>query len=184
MGKKQAVILRRQFTVAGEQIWVEVTGTSTHVHGIIIDTAGGKLARRGRYSTMSGLGKEVSTQLTNYFTTGSSIKLPLWEHDLRPTQHAAMQFLAGIPAGQTRSYAEQATAVRRQTKTKFGPRNAGTANRGNLFPLAIPCHRVVRSDGGMGGFMGSSRSRACRLKQALLAHEARFANNNHLAKAA
>ena len=57
---------------------------------------------------------------------------------------------ADIPAGQTRTY--------RWIAQKIGSPNAsravGTALSRNPFAPLIPCHRVVRSDGGMGGYSG------------------------------
>jgi O-6-methylguanine DNA methyltransferase len=53
--------------------------------------------------------------------------------------------LRRIPAGETRSYAELGGGAR------FA-RVAGNACARNPIPLIVPCHRVVRSDGGLGGF--------------------------------
>jgi O6-methylguanine-DNA--protein-cysteine methyltransferase len=43
--------------------------------------------------------------------------------------------------------------------------------RNNPFPLVIPCHRVIKSDGSIGGFMGKSKGREVRLKYRLLKRE-------------
>jgi O-6-methylguanine DNA methyltransferase len=56
--------------------------------------------------------------------------------------------LQRIPLGETRSYQEIAQAVGKPT----GCRAVGGANRRNPIPLLIPCHRVIRKDGGLGGF--------------------------------
>lgn len=53
-----------------------------------------------------------------------------------------------IPAGQTITYAELGVRAGR----KNAARAVGSAMAGNPLPLIIPCHRVVRSDGSMGGF--------------------------------
>jgi methylated-DNA-[protein]-cysteine S-methyltransferase len=53
-----------------------------------------------------------------------------------------------IPAGQTWSYAELATKSGRPAAT----RAAGTACARNLVAPFVPCHRVVRSDGSLGGY--------------------------------
>lgn len=53
-----------------------------------------------------------------------------------------------IPAGQTWSYAELATKAGRPTAT----RAAGSACARNLVAPFVPCHRVVRSDGSLGGY--------------------------------
>ncbi len=63
---------------------------------------------------------------------------------------AVWRALGEIPYGQTRSYAEVAEAI-------GGPRAcravAGACAR-NMVPIVIPCHRVVRSDGTIGGWSG------------------------------
>lgn len=56
--------------------------------------------------------------------------------------------MRGIPAGQTWSYAELATKAGRPSAT----RAAGTACARNRVAPFVPCHRVVRSDGSLGGY--------------------------------
>ncbi|MDQ7781879.1 MAG: methylated-DNA--[protein]-cysteine S-methyltransferase [Desulfomonilaceae bacterium] len=56
--------------------------------------------------------------------------------------------LSRIPYGRTRSYAEVAEAV----GNPLAARAVGSANRSNAIPIVIPCHRVIRSDGGLGGY--------------------------------
>jgi AraC family transcriptional regulator of adaptative response/methylated-DNA-[protein]-cysteine methyltransferase len=56
-----------------------------------------------------------------------------------------------IPRGEVRSYARIAKALRRPGAA----RAVGQACGANPLPLVIPCHRVVASDGGIGGFSGS-----------------------------
>ena len=63
-------------------------------------------------------------------------------------QEAVWRELQRIPAGETRSYAEIAAAVGRPRAV----RAAGSANGANNVAVLIPCHRVVRSDGSLGGY--------------------------------
>jgi methylated-DNA-[protein]-cysteine S-methyltransferase len=58
--------------------------------------------------------------------------------------------LRRIPAGRTISYTELARAV----GAPHAVRAAGSANGSNPVPIVIPCHRVVRSDGTLGGYGG------------------------------
>jgi len=53
-----------------------------------------------------------------------------------------------IKKGETKSYGELAK------KLKTSPRAIGQALRKNPFPIKIPCHRVIRSDGRVGGYAG------------------------------
>ena len=79
-------------------------------------------------------------------------------------QQAVWAELQRIPAGETRTYAQIAAAVGKPKAV----RAAGTANGANNIAVLIPCHRVIRSDGTMGGYAyGIAR------KEKLLAQERR-----------
>jgi len=58
--------------------------------------------------------------------------------------------LRRIPPGRTASYTELARAVGASSAV----RAVGSANGQNPVPVVIPCHRVVRSDGTLGGYGG------------------------------
>ncbi len=70
--------------------------------------------------------------------------------------------LADIPYGETVSYAELARAVGRPKAF----RAVGQANGHNPLPIVLPCHRVIASGGGLGGYGGGLE-----LKEQLLALE-------------
>jgi AraC family transcriptional regulator of adaptative response/methylated-DNA-[protein]-cysteine methyltransferase len=65
-------------------------------------------------------------------------------------QEAVWRELRKIPAGETRSYAQIAAAVGKPGAV----RAAGSANGANPVAVLVPCHRVVRSDGSLGGYAG------------------------------
>jgi methylated-DNA-[protein]-cysteine S-methyltransferase len=64
-----------------------------------------------------------------------------------------------IPYGQTRSYTEMA----RRAGSERAVRAAGSACGSNPIPLVVPCHRVLRTSGALGGYGGGLP-----MKQALL----------------
>lgn len=70
-------------------------------------------------------------------------------------QHA----IAAIPYGQTRTYTEMA----RRAGNERAVRAAGTACGSNPLPIVVPCHRVLRTGGALGGYGGGLP-----MKQALL----------------
>lgn len=78
---------------------------------------------------------------------GQSRAIPL---DVQGTafQEAVWRELQRIPPGETRSYAQIAAAIGRPGAV----RAAGSANGANNVAVLIPCHRVVRSDGSIGGY--------------------------------
>lgn len=53
-----------------------------------------------------------------------------------------------IPYGATISYATQARRIGKPRAT----RAVGTANGANPIPIIVPCHRVIASDGSLGGY--------------------------------
>lgn len=63
-------------------------------------------------------------------------------------QQAVWAELMKIPSGETRSYAQIAAAVGKPRAV----RATGSANGANNVAVLIPCHRVVRSDGSLGGY--------------------------------
>ena len=65
-------------------------------------------------------------------------------------QEAVWRELRKIPPGETRSYAEIAAAIGQPKAV----RAVGTANGDNHVSVLIPCHRVIRSDGSLGGYGG------------------------------
>ncbi|HET9813858.1 MAG TPA: methylated-DNA--[protein]-cysteine S-methyltransferase, partial [Sphingomicrobium sp.] len=65
-------------------------------------------------------------------------------------QEAVWRELRKIPLGETRSYAEIAAAIGQPKAV----RAVGTANGDNHVAVLIPCHRVIRSDGSLGGYGG------------------------------
>lgn len=89
-------------------------------------------------------------QLEEYFAgKRTEFDLPL---DLHGTafQREVWLALAEIPYGKTVSYAELAEMVGRPGAY----RAVGQANGSNPIPIVLPCHRVVASGGGIGGYGG------------------------------
>ena len=91
---------------------------------------------------------ESRKQLAQYFAGDrKKFDIPL---DLRgtPFQVKAWKTLTRIPYGKTISYGEQAKAMRNSKAF----RAVGSANGKNPIPIIIPCHRVIASNGGLGGY--------------------------------
>ncbi len=102
-------------------------------------------------------------QLLEYFRgRRKSFSLPLDLKDATPFQTRVWNILRVIPYGTTMTYGE--VAVR--AGSPGASRAVGNACAKNPVPIIIPCHRVIRSDGGLGGFTGGSG-----IKESLLRHE-------------
>jgi AraC family transcriptional regulator, regulatory protein of adaptative response / methylated-DNA-[protein]-cysteine methyltransferase len=96
------------------------------------------------------------------------LELPLDVH-ATAFQMQVWQYLQGIPAGATQSYAEVARALGRAGAARAVARACAS----NRLAVVIPCHRVIRGDGGLGGFRwGLDR------KRELLASEAAVSPQN------
>jgi O-6-methylguanine DNA methyltransferase len=78
------------------------------------------------------------------------VDLPELPIDVRATtfQRRVYEELKGIPAGETRSYSQ----IAKKLGGESGRRAVARACATNNVAVLIPCHRVVRSDGGMGGY--------------------------------
>jgi methylated-DNA-[protein]-cysteine S-methyltransferase len=77
-------------------------------------------------------------------------------------RQTVLRLLRGIGYGRTTSYSAVATAAGNPKAV----RAVGTACATNPLPLVVPCHRVLRSDGQLGGYLGGLA-----VKQALLRME-------------
>jgi len=103
-----------------------------------------------------GLERWVSAILAYLDGSEPSLELPL---DIRATafQRRVWQELQRIPYGETRSYTDIARRIGQPKATRAVARACAT----NPTALVIPCHRVVREDGDLGGYRwGMERKRA------------------------
>ncbi|WP_458414566.1 methylated-DNA--[protein]-cysteine S-methyltransferase [Schinkia sp. CFF1] len=93
----------------------------------------------------------VVQALTEYFN-GSTLQKFDFPIDLHgtPFQQKVWNELLNIQYGTTKSYKEIAEAI----ETPKAVRAIGTAIGQNPIPIIIPCHRVINSNGKLGGFTG------------------------------
>lgn len=92
----------------------------------------------------------IAGELKTYFAGDlTSFKTPLATSGT-DFQCATWAALRNIPHGQTRSYAELAAMIGKPSAV----RAVASANANNGLALIIPCHRVIGSDGGLGGYAG------------------------------
>lgn len=79
-----------------------------------------------------------------------------------PFRSAVWQALRSVPAGSPVSYTELAARAGRPSAVRAAASGCAT----NLVALVVPCHRIVRTDGGLGGYLFGTE-----LKRRLLEHE-------------
>lgn len=110
--------------------------------------------------------KTAARAVARYFETGRMPAKPprLDLSGLPPFRRTVYEELMRIPSGGTVTYRELADRIGRPG----AHRSVGTALSRNPIPLFVPCHRVVRTDGGMGGFTAEG---GIELKRSMLALE-------------
>ena len=128
-----------------------VAATDKGVCRLSFDEGAEALIARFPQATLSQGGAEFGALLDTVVAAveapGDFSHIPL---DVKGTafQEAVWRELQRIPAGETRTYAQLAAAVGRPKAV----RAAGSANGANNVAVLIPCHRVIRTGGGLGGY--------------------------------
>ncbi|WP_020100193.1 methylated-DNA--[protein]-cysteine S-methyltransferase [Mycobacterium sp. 360MFTsu5.1] len=98
----------------------------------------------------------VARELDEYFTrTRRTFDVPLDWRLSAGFRAAVLHHLPEIGYGQTASYATVAALA----GSPKAVRAVGTACAKNPLPVVVPCHRVVRSDGAMGGYLGGPEAK-------------------------
>ena len=106
--------------------------------------------------------KQIETEITEYFDgKRNQFETPLYRLG-SPFQKTVWDALCKIPAGETRSYLDIAKSINKPTACRAVAR----ANGSNQLAIIIPCHRVINSNGELGGYAGGIAK-----KQWLLEHE-------------
>ena len=83
---------------------------------------------------------------------GTTLQIKVWK------------YLKTIPKGQTRTYKQVAIDIKKPKAIRAVANAVGK----NPYPIVIPCHRVIRSDGKLGGYSGPG---GLKLKKKLLNKE-------------
>ena len=110
----------------------------------------------------SSLLKQAMTELEQYFKGKRQAFDIVLDLHLPPFYQKILMEVSNIPFGTTVSYRDVAVLAGNPKAV----RAAGTANAKNPVPIFIPCHRVLSSDGTLGGYGGGLD-----LKKRLLLHE-------------
>ena len=111
----------------------------------ILSVSFAKSKNRGKSILLNKLKKNLDNYFSkkttkinsNILLEGSNLQIRIWKE------------LIKIPYGKTKSYGEIAKIV------KTSPRYVGNVCGQNKHLLVVPCHRVIRTDGGLGGFSSS-----------------------------
>lgn len=141
--------------------------TLAQCDGALTHMAFGVEVFRGEEKAVA-LTNQAATELVQYLAG----KRQTFDVPLAPQgtefQQVVWKALEDIPYGQTRTYAELATAIGKPTAA----RAVGGANNKNPLPIFIPCHRVVGANGKLVGY-----AYGLPIKEFLLDLEAKTSNN-------
>lgn len=107
---------------------------------------------------------DLALQLESYFA-GAPVdfvldELPLYFEGMSTFTRDVTAALAATGRGELLSYAALAAAA----GYPGAARAVGNLMAANPWPVIVPCHRVVRSDGGLGGFAGGAAWKQCLLE--------------------
>ena len=138
-------------------VWQE-TGAQTVVQRVILPNERTELevcisaafghAQQGSHPAMRDLAKQIQA-----FLQGRSIAFALDSvalHQCSEFQRRVLIAEHNIPRGRVSTYG----LIAAHLGVERGARAVGNALARNPFPLIIPCHRAIRSDGGLGGYQG------------------------------
>lgn len=129
---------------------VEYDGSETSFRSYLEKHVGGTPMRSASQAAAA------KTQVLTYLLGQSDH----WELDvdmssLRPFQRRVLEEARRVPRGQVSTYAE----IAKRIGSPKAVRAVGQALRRNPIPIVVPCHRVIASDGTLGGYGGEMRSK-------------------------
>lgn len=103
----------------------------------------------------------VASELDEYFAARRRrFDVPLDFRLSSGFRHTVQQYLPHIAYGHTASYKEVAASV----GNPGAVRAVGTACATNPLPIVVPCHRVLRTDGTLGGYLGGAAAKTTLLE--------------------
>lgn len=109
---------------------------------------------------------EEATQQVGEYLRGErkAFQLPVDLRSMTPFQQAVLNEVSKVPRGEVVTYGDLAIRIGKPRAA----RAVGQALGSNPVPIVVPCHRVIASDGSLGGYSGR---RGIKTKEALLALE-------------
>ncbi len=115
-------------------------------------TAGERARERGTLPLLDGAQAQIMDYLAGRRRT---LEFPIDLSSGTPFQRRVWGAIRSIPSGQLRSYK---WVARRVGGARYA-RAVGAALGANPVPLIVPCHRVIATDGSLGGFSGGLRTK-------------------------
>jgi methylated-DNA-[protein]-cysteine S-methyltransferase len=128
---------------------VEYNGSEENFRRYLARVAKGNLQRSAERVA------ELKTQVLAYLTgRASRFQMDVDLSGITDFQRRVLEETRKVPRGQVSTYAE----IARRIGNPKAVRAVGQALRHNPVPIVVPCHRVIASDGSLGGYGGELRS--------------------------
>jgi methylated-DNA-[protein]-cysteine S-methyltransferase len=141
-------------------VWV-----AAGAHGLVAVEYNGSEENFTRYLAKISAGKptrsaqqaaEAKEQVRKYLAGKTArLDLPVDLSGITPFQRRVLEETRKVPRGSVSTYAE----IARRIGNPKAVRAVGQALRRNPVPIVVPCHRVIASDGSLGGYGGNLRDR-------------------------
>ena len=121
-----------------------------------------KLTKKFSIKNRSLILEKVLEQLNEYFFNDRKIFTIAYTINTTPFYREVLSEVSKIPFGKISTYKQ----IAKKLKNKNAYRAVANANANNPIPIIIPCHRVIKSSGEIGGYGGGEKN-----KKYLLKHE-------------
>ena len=167
---RRAEEMLRYTTVGSDLGTIYVAYSEEGVCAVDVGTSGEAFARAVRRKSQRSVEADphppqaLRQNLRQFASALDSFRGPVDLSMVGPFERLVLERLRRIPKGHVRTYGD----IAREIGYPGAARAVGNACAKNPVPLLVPCHRVVRSDGGVGGY--SLRGGAA-LKRRLLEQE-------------
>lgn len=138
------------WVAAGPQglVAVEYAGSEDSLRAYLTKLSAGSLVRSAEQ--VAAAKRQVRLYLLGETRT---LDLPVDLSHVTPFQRRVLEETRRVPRGQVSTYAEIAKRIGQPKAV----RAVGQALRRNPIPIVVPCHRVIASDGTLGGYSGNLR---------------------------
>lgn len=129
---------------------IEYNGSEASFRGYLTRATKGRLQR-----SAAKLAAAKGAVLAYISGETSQLELDVDLSHITDFQRRVLQETRKIPRGQVATYAQ----IAKRLGKPLASRAVGQALRRNPVPIVVPCHRVISSDGSLGGYGGEMRSR-------------------------
>jgi len=128
---------------------LDLAATPSGITRVFLRRGGDKSHPRTQTGRIGRIIAQARSELEEYLAGKRTFfTVPVDLSEVPTFERSALEVAAGIPYGEVRSYKWIAERLGKPDAA----RAVGNAMAGNPVPIIVPCHRVVKTDGGLGGY--------------------------------